>query len=52
MKGNTTKQWLRPYQLAKKREVSAQTIYRLIREGKLEARKVKIIVERLEVLDK
>ena len=52
MKGNTTKQWLRPYQLAKKKEVSTQTIYRFIREGKLEARKVKIIVERLEVLDK
>ena len=41
--------WVRPYQLAKKLGVARQTIYRLIREGKLKSRKVK--VERLEVED-
>jgi len=45
------KEWVRPYQLAKKRGVSRQTIYRLIREGKLESRKIKITLERLEVKD-
>ena len=50
MKGKMTQRWVRPYQLAKKLGVARQTIYRLIREGKLKSRK--ITVERLEVLDK
>ncbi len=46
--------FLRPYQLAKKKGITVQTVYRWIREGKIpkeNVRKVKITVERLEIKD-
>lgn len=43
------KKWIRPFQLAKIKGVSNQTVYRWIREGKLEAKKIKVCNERLVV---
>ena len=43
---------MRPYQYAKKYGIKRQTVYRWIREGKLKAKKVYVVVERLDVEDK
>ena len=52
---NTSKSvdtYLRPFQFAKHKGVSVQSVYRWIREGKIpkeNVRKIKTIVERLEI---
>ena len=42
---------MRPYEFAKKHGVENQTVYRWIREGKIKAKRIKVVVERFEIDD-